>query len=290
MQWLPLTVLCAFSLASADAATKKFLADYSDVELLIIRFTCTGVLLVPVLFSQALPTIPAPFWIWLGALVPLELLAMLLYMRAIRSSALAQTLPYLAFTPVFSTVTGFVLLGEQVSLLGLTGILLVTVGAYLLNVDRLFAQGRLTPWTPLKAIVTDTGPRLMLGVAALYSMTSVMGKGAMQYVPPAFFGPFYFCLLGVVTLVGVSIKRPGIGTVLWRRPAPTLLVGIAMAVMVVTHFLAIQKVEVAYMIAVKRTSLLFGIVYGALLFKEPRLAQHLSAGTLMVAGVFLIAS
>ena len=61
-----------------------------------------------------------------------------------------------------------------------------------------------------------------------------------------------------------------------------------MAVMVVTHFLAIARVEVAYMIAVKRTSLLFGILYGALLFRERRLGQNMFAGALMVAGVALI--
>jgi hypothetical protein len=36
------------------------------------------------------------------------------------------------------------------------------------------------------------------------------------------------------------------------------------------HLLAIERVEAAYMIAVKRTSLLFGILYGALLFGERR--------------------
>jgi drug/metabolite transporter (DMT)-like permease len=42
------------------------------------------------------------------------------------------------------------------------------------------------------------------------------------------------------------------------------------------------------MIAVKRTSLLFGILYGALIFREPGLARRLPAGGLMVAGVALI--
>jgi hypothetical protein len=48
-------------------------------------------------------------------------------------------------------------------------------------------------------------------------------------------------------------------------------------------------VEVAYMIAVKRTSLLLGILYGALVFKEAGLAGHALAGGLMLVGVFLIA-
>jgi hypothetical protein len=40
---------------------------------------------------------------------------------------------------------------------------------------------------------------------------------------------------------------------------------------------------------VKRTSLLFGILYGALLFREANLGRNLVAGTLMVAGVALVA-
>ena len=58
--------------------------------------------------------------------------------------------------------------------------------------------------------------------------------------------------------------------------------------MIYTHFLALQRVEVAYMIAVKRTSLLFGIIYGVLLFRETGLSTRLPAGLLMIAGVFVI--
>jgi hypothetical protein len=39
---------------------------------------------------------------------------------------------------------------------------------------------------------------------------------------------------------------------------------------------------------VKRTSLLFGMLYGAWLFKETGLLKNLVAGMLMVLGVFLI--
>ena len=65
-------------------------------------------------------------------------------------------------------------------------------------------------------------------------------------------------------------------------------IGLCMAVMVVTHFYAIEHIEVAYMIAVKRTSLLFGMLYGAWLFKETGLLKNMLAGVLMVLGVFFI--
>ena len=119
--------------------------------------------------------------------------------------------------------------------------------------------------------------------------TSVGGKGAMQYMPPGQFGPFYFAFLGLTTLALFSLQQPRIIHVLWRRPGPTFLVGILMGLMVVTHFFALQQVETAYMIAVKRISLLFGILYGAFLFHEKGLTLHFIAGGLMLAGVILIA-
>jgi uncharacterized membrane protein len=95
-------------------------------------------------------------------------------------------------------------------------------------------------------------------------------------------------LLGVAAAVIFALPSPRILAGIWRRPAAVLTVSLLNAVMVYTHFLALQLVEVAYMIAVKRTSLLFGILYGALIFGERGLGPHLVAGALMICGVFLI--
>lgn len=283
-------MLCAFSLASADAATKRYLSDYSAVELAVVRFVFTALLLLPFLLLQPTPSLPLAFWAWVVLLVPLEVLAMLLYMEAIRTSPLSQTLPYLAFTPVFTVLTGWLLLGERVSPTGFLGIALITVGAYVLNADHVFASGSCALLAPLKEVFHRTGSRLMLAVAALYSVTSVLGKGALAYAPPLFFGPLYFVLLGVVAASMALVARPRALAAATRRPTAHTIVGIAMGAMVLTHYLALDQVQVAYMIAVKRTSLLFGIVYGALLFREGQLPQHLAAGALMVLGVFLIAA
>ncbi len=289
MLWLPLTLLCAFSLATADAVTKKRLGAYTARELTLIRFVFPGFFLAPILFLLPFPDLPAPFWGWLSALIPLEILAMVLYMRAIRDSPLSLTLPYLAFTPVFTIITGFLFLGEKISLSGFLGILLVVAGAYLLNFERALTHPRRILLAPFQAIIREPGSRLMLVVAIIYSATSVMGKGAMQYVPASFFGAFYLSLLGVITVVIFTARQPKLISVLWRHPWTHLFIGFMMALMIVTHFLAIQQIEVSYMIAVKRTSLLFGIVYGALLFSEKGLLQHFSAGVIMVFGVVIIA-
>lgn len=131
----------------------------------------------------------------------------------------------------------------------------------------------------------------MLTVALIYSFTSTFSKAVLHLVPATFLGPFYFSLLGVTAFALASIRSP-VSTLklLWRRPRAHLLIGVFMAGMSLTHFLAMEKVQVAYMIAVKRSSLLFSIAYGAWLFGEERPWQHLAAGVVIVAGIVLIVS
>jgi drug/metabolite transporter (DMT)-like permease len=209
-------------------------------------------------------------------------------MNAIRESPLSLTLPYLAFTPVINVLTGYLFLGEQVSLRGFAGIWLVVCGAWLLNLKP-GARGRVRVLAPFRAIVQERGARLMLVTAAIYSLTSVISKVALLQVTPAFFGPFYFVVLGTCASLVFASRKIHSWRALGRHPWAHLSVGISMAVMVVAHFHAIAHIEVAYMVAVKRTSLLFGMLYGAWLFREPGLSRNLLAGGLMVAGVVLIA-
>jgi drug/metabolite transporter (DMT)-like permease len=290
MHWLGLTLLSAFCLATADALTKRYLSHYRPSELVLVRFAVAGVLLLPLLFLQTWPALPLPFWGWVAALLPLEILAMWLYMRAISECPLSLTLPYLAFTPVFNIVTGYLFLGESVSGAGFAGILLVVCGAWLLNLDAARTGRRLDMLAPFYAIARERGSRLMLGTAALYSLTSVLGKGALQYVSPMFFGPFYFALLALVATTLFASRELRSWSAAGRNIRVHLLVGLFMAGMVLAHFYAIENIEVAYMIAVKRTSMLFGLLYGAWLFGETGLARNLLAALLMVAGVYLIAA
>ncbi|HYN76648.1 MAG TPA: EamA family transporter [Lamprocystis sp. (in: g-proteobacteria)] len=289
MHWLPLSLICAFALASADAATKAWLQGYTARELTVVRLGMSGLLMAPLLLDlPPLCALPLAFWGWLSVLVPLELLAMLLYMRAIRDHPLSLTLPMLAFTPVLVIGIAWALLGEQVTPQGAAGVLLVVAGAWLLNGDQARA-GEWRSWVqPFRAILRARGSRLMLAVAAIYAVTSTLGKGAMRHMAPEHFGPFYFGVLGLTVVLVFAVPHPAMFRRFARRPGPVLLVGVLMGVMAYTHFLALAQVEVAYMIAVKRTNLIFGILYGVLLFKETGLTRRLPAGGVMVAGVALI--
>lgn len=289
MDWLTLALLCAVSLAAADALTKKWLAQHTAAELVMVRFGLTAMLMIPWVVAHPPTPAPAPFWWWVGTALPLEVLAMFMYVIAIRDSALALTLPYMAFTPVFTMLMAWLLLGEKVSTQGLAGVLLVTLGAYALNLEHARLTAPRSWLMPILAMFRRRGSRLMLGVALIYSITSVQGKGAMQYMAGMEFGAFYFLLVGALTLAVFAAREPRSVRVLLRPSRGAIIVAALMAMTMVTHFLALEKIQTAYMIAVKRTSVLFGVLFGALLFGDKRLWQHLVASAMMVAGVALIA-
>jgi len=90
MSWLFVTLLSAFSLASADAVTKKYLSSYRADAMVLVRFTMPGLLLLPLLVYLGVPNLPLAFWGWVALVMPLEIIAMLLYTQAIRDSSLAH--------------------------------------------------------------------------------------------------------------------------------------------------------------------------------------------------------
>jgi len=282
--WLPLSLLAAFALATTDALTKRFFSDLSPYEMAMVRLIYTLPWLIFSLFLIPSATPDGAYFIAVALAAPLEICALYCYMKAIKVSPLSLTLPFLAFTPVFIILTGWILLGEQLRLVGIAGIILIVTGSYCLNMAHI--KGGL--FAPVQAVFKEQGSWLMLLVSFIYSITSVLGKIGVMHSNPYFFGSTYFIALAFLMtsampfMPGASIKRMA------RFPFKGIALGGIYATMVFSHMLAISQVEAAYMVSVKRVSLLFGIFYGAWLFREERIAELLLGAVIMLLGVFVI--
>ncbi|MFA4829228.1 MAG: hypothetical protein WC594_08415, partial [Thermodesulfovibrionales bacterium] len=55
-----------------------------------------------------------------------------------------------------------------------------------------------------------------------------------------------------------------------------------------SHMLAMKLTKVAYMISVKRLSLIIGIMYGYFLFKEENVRERLLGAILMFTGFVMV--
>lgn len=186
MLWLLYALLCAFSFATADAFSKKTLETSGAYLIAWVRWAYAFPFLLLTLPFISIPKLDSTFFEVILILLPLEITTAVLYVKAIKISPLSLTIPFLAATPVFTILTSFLILGELPDRSGTLGIILIGIGAYLLNVHTSMA-GILEP---LRAIRRERGSVLMLIVAFIYSITSNLGKVAIQHSSPAFFALF----------------------------------------------------------------------------------------------------
>jgi uncharacterized membrane protein len=233
MSWLFLALLSAFSLSTADALSKRALrstdgggaGSTDDFVIVWVREGYALPFLVLALVFIPVPRLDGTFWLTLVVLLPLEIIALVLYVKAIRLSPLSLSIPFMAFSPVFIIFIAFFVLGEWPDRSGAAGILLIALGAYFLNASA----SRYGPLGPVKAIFKEPGSVLMIAVAFIYSITSTLGK-----VAPVFFGFLYPLVLTVPLTFLVIFKGQLKGVV--SKPSAFLPIGLSTAVMIMSHF------------------------------------------------------
>lgn len=286
MSWFPITLLCAFSLATSDALAKRALERYNEYVIVWLRLVLAAPFLLLALIFVPIPR-PAPeFYRAFLLALPLEAVASLLYIRALKLSPLSLTLPFLALTPIFLLIVPFLLLGERLTPSGAAGVVMIAVGTYVLNLGKV-RDGFLEPF---RIVLREKGALCMIGVALIYSITSTLGKQAVVASSPVFFAALYFPALALLLTPVVLLRSGGelkgmlhsgvLRAALW----PALFY----AVMVLTHMIAISMTQVAFMISVKRLSLLMGVLYGYFLFKEAGVGGRFAGTVLMLVGVVMI--
>ena len=282
MLWIMFALITAFSLSTADALSKRAMIKSDEYVIVWVREGYALPFIAIALFFIPIPDLDRTFWVSVLILLPLEITALILYVKAIKLSPLSLTIPFMALSPVFITVIAFFLLGEWPDKSGFLGIFLITIGAYLLNA-KASSLGLLGP---IKAIAKERGSALMIIVAVIYSITSTIGKIAVQHSSPIFFGFFYPLLLTIALSMVVGVK----GTLhqVVSRPVTFLTIGLFTAIMILSHFMAISMADVAYVISVKRTSLVFSVIYGMIVFKERDIGERLLGSLFMLAGVVSI--
>ena len=292
MLWFFLSLAAAFSVATSDALSKYALKGSDEEIVAWARWGLAAPFLLFLFPFIEIPALGSGFWTITAVAAPLEIAAIIIYMKAIKVSPLSLTIPFLALTPVFIIFTSFLFLGEKPDMLGVAGIFLIVAGAYLLNVDG----GMSSALDPFRAILKEKGSMLMILVAFIYSITSVLGKAAIMRSSPFFFALVYpllvtavfspFVIAGYRARYRARCSQNSLSVNV--RPVLFLLIGLTNAIMIACHFWAVSLVEVAYMVSIKRVSMVFAVFYGAIFFREVNIRERLLGCVVMAAGAALI--
>jgi drug/metabolite transporter (DMT)-like permease len=283
--WIIYALLTAVFLATSDALTKRLLASRDEYFVAWARLLFAVPIFVMSLLLIEIPRLNRDFWLATLIALPFEIVAMILYTKALKASPISLTMPFLALTPLFLILVSYFILGEKVSVSGGVGILLIASGSYTLNIHK----AKHSILEPVKAVFREKGSVMMIIVALIYSITSSLGKMAITNSSPVFFGSFYFILMTILfTPIAVGKNRGNI-RFSGKDLLPLAAIGVTYSLMIIFHMLAMNLAKVAYMISVKRMSLLFSILYGHLLFREEKIAERAVGGVLMFIGFVLIA-
>jgi len=284
--WIVLALLAAFLESLKDLSSKASVRTLSpQLAGLAASAVPIPLLVIFLLMGPSWPKVEPEFFLALALSGSLNVFAMFQFMRALQESELSLTIPFIAFTPIFLLVTSPLLVGDVPTPQDLSGILCIVGGAYILHLHTI-RQGL---FAPFQAIWQQPGPRRMLSVAFIYSFTSNFDKLGVQHSSPLLWSLSITTVMATGFLLllryfrRTSQIRPK-GKVL----VVLLLIGVFQGLGLLVHNHALLSGPVPSVIALKRTSILFAVMWGVVLLKERYGWERLVGAILMITGIGIL--
>ncbi len=284
MIWLLFGIITAFFEAVKDVFGKQNLKKNDEYVVAWSLSFFSALFLTPFLLFIEKPALNQQFWIALLIGGSLNAVTAVLYIKAIKLSDLSLTVPLVALTPLFMLLTSPLIVGEYPNFFDCIGIFLIVTGSYLLNIKEK-SQGYLAPF---KALLRQPGPKFMLIVAFLWSITSNFDKIGVQNSSPIVWLFSLFASMSVLLLPILLHKTPNPSRKIAQQLPMLMAMGFFNALGVIFQMQALTMTLVVQVIAVKRTSVLMGVVFGHFIFKEKDIQQRLLGAAIMIGGVFFI--
>ncbi|HEY9809487.1 MAG TPA: EamA family transporter [Halomicronema sp.] len=284
MTWFFLSFLTAFFEAVKDAFGKQSLKQVDEYVVSWTLSFLTGFFLLPLVIISGFPQLGNQFWLALIFGGTLNSITSYLYIKAIKVSDLSITLPMIALTPLFMLITSPLMVGEWPNLFDFLGIFLLVTGSYLLNIKEK-SKGYLAPF---RALWVQKGPKLMLIVALIWSITSNFDKIGVQNSSPIFWLFAMFSFITVLLLPMLLYKTPNPRQKILKGLPILLPMGLFCSLSVMFQMEALTLTNVVQVIAIKRTSVVMGVMLGYLIFKEKGMKERLTGTLIMLLGVIIM--
>jgi drug/metabolite transporter (DMT)-like permease len=280
MLWAALAVFAAILDAGYYALLKQFLPSLSDEVLAAATFLSAGAMLLLVSLAVGIPPLGPALLPSVFATGTLNIIAALLVFYALRRTDLSLAVPVITFTLVFLMGTSYLLLGELPTLAGAVGILLIVAGSLVMHIPAVRA-GRFRGQE-------RRGILAMFAVAFLYSLSLPFDKAVVLGSDPVF-GSSLVCLYIGGAFLAISVLRGS----LHRAPRSLalracLLLGPVLTLEAIAINLAYTMEIVPFVIAVKRLSILFAVLFGGLLFREGEMRFRIPGACIMILGAVAI--
>ena len=208
----------------------------------------------------------------------------ILIAKAYKASDASIVTPMYAISPMLVLGTSFLILGEIPSLKGVTGVLLVASGAYVLK-----AESRDKLLEPLRRLWRERGIQLILVVILIYSITANTDKIGVNMSSPVMW-PLTVYTLSSVFMLPVMIKESSAWqSKIKREWRPLALLGVLGGASIILQMTAIKLTLVSYVVSIKRLSIPVTVALSYFILDERESFRQRAIGSiLMAAGAVLI--
>jgi len=277
--WFLLSLATGLFFGLQTTLIKILSARYNQYLLLAFLFGIAAILLFPPALSGYEITDTANFLMATSISFLINIVAFSLLVYVLRTAPISRVAPFFNLTPLFITISGWLVLGETLSEKEMLGIFVIVVGCLFLQGRNLFSkkpQGS-------GAAAERKGVLLALFVAAIWSISATYEKVAIRASSPLTYAVWIHFLLGVAfTLISVFKSKAKIpGRLSWAQILLLSLLGIFTALMAYSQFNAIMLTTVAPVIALKRAGVVISALAGFIWFKEGSILLT-SAGVLLI--------
>jgi len=200
------------------------------------------------------------------------------YINALKFSEASLVLPVLATSPLFVIPAGILILGETPAPGALGAILIIVAGCYILTCGKNLLE-------PFKKIKEERGIRWAFFTVLVWAVVANLDKIALAKSSVKIY-PFLVSL--EITILAMPVFFKGLQTITKRNIKFLIGCGFFNAGVFLTHIAALALTKVSYLISVKRSGVLIGILGGIIFFREKEPARRVLAAVIILAGNILL--
>ncbi len=289
--WLLFALIAAISHSFHGLFSKKAVSLSNLPKPLIIFCASlfTSLILFSISFFNGFPEIGDKFLTAILVTGILNIISAFLLLRAYEISELSSVFPMLLLTPIFLIGTSYFILGERVSMFGFAGIVVALLGLFIVEKG---ASGSLNG--PNRSNVIK-GALFGALVAFFFSISTNFDKMATLNSSAIFAGAAVNLIiaLGVLPILIFRSRKISFGEIFGeiidiKKLLPLFALGIFSALTSAFHNLALGIGLVSYTILIKRTSVLFGVLWGILFLKEKNFLPKIIGSLIAISGIALI--
>ncbi len=266
--------------------TRKKTLIHIDPKILLILFSSIQILIFFIWCVIESFFFLTPYFFSGFFLVFIGIISALLFLRSIRDSDLSLTIPLLSFSPLFSSIFSFVILGEKLNNIQYIGVSSIIIGTLVLYSEKFEI---LYIFKSINNLRNSLSAKLMLIVAFLWSLTPILDKICLEYSSINIHGLIQSFFTAVVLLffsksewkVFKKLKNKNYSLIFL-----TIFIG---SIATILQFYAILTNFVPIMESIKRAIGQFSAIFFGKLFFNENITKQKVLGVLIIStGVNLL--